>query len=298
MTATGSVAGIARVHRPRGGQRGPGGPDLGRLEPGRAAVRLRRGPPAVRPGHRDRDPDLGGQGPGAAASAFGRLGAVVSGLLVKTPTLRMRIDRALTIMRGIADDPSGTHLAVVARIPRDDAPPGRRPAGRPWVPCPANSARPGLRPPNPQRSAERSGLVDRTPRRALRTVDPRAITGYPRRARPTDPADPPGLPSGRGPAGRSAPAAYPPSPQQPSTPRLPGPAVIAASAAGRRSDPRRIRQAARSRWLVSAPGSAVPARTSRRRPGRRRSPRRWRHCRRSPRIGRIGRGWRLPCWWR
>jgi eukaryotic-like serine/threonine-protein kinase len=52
----------------------------------------------------------------------GRLGAVVSGLLVKTPRLRMRIDRALAIMRGIADDPSGTNLAAVARIPRDDLP--------------------------------------------------------------------------------------------------------------------------------------------------------------------------------
>ena len=51
----------------------------------------------------------------------GRLGAVVSGLLVKTPSLRMRIDRALTIMRGIADDPSGTNLTAVARIPRDGA---------------------------------------------------------------------------------------------------------------------------------------------------------------------------------
>jgi len=51
----------------------------------------------------------------------GRLGAVVSGLLVKTPSLRMRIDRALTIMRGIADDPSGTNLTAAARIPRNDA---------------------------------------------------------------------------------------------------------------------------------------------------------------------------------
>ncbi len=48
----------------------------------------------------------------------GRLGAVISGLLVKTPHLRMRIDRSLTIMRGIADDPSGTHLALITRIPR------------------------------------------------------------------------------------------------------------------------------------------------------------------------------------
>ncbi len=51
----------------------------------------------------------------------GRLGAVVSGLLVKTPNLRMRTDRALAIMRGIADDPSGTNLSAVARIPRDGA---------------------------------------------------------------------------------------------------------------------------------------------------------------------------------
>jgi serine/threonine protein kinase len=57
----------------------------------------------------------------------GRLGAVVSGLLVKTPSLRMRVDRALTIMRGIADDPSGTNLAVVAKIPRDGSPMPRTP---------------------------------------------------------------------------------------------------------------------------------------------------------------------------
>src|ERR1700712_4735469 len=58
----------------------------------------------------------------------GRLGAVVSGLLMKTPALRMRIDRALVIMRSIADDPSGTNLAAVHRIPRD-APSGA--AGQP-----------------------------------------------------------------------------------------------------------------------------------------------------------------------
>jgi serine/threonine protein kinase len=62
----------------------------------------------------------------------GRLGAVVSGLLVKTPSLRMRVDRALTIMRGIADDPSGTNLAVVAKIPRDGSPMPRTP-GTPAV---------------------------------------------------------------------------------------------------------------------------------------------------------------------
>ncbi|WP_395725223.1 protein kinase domain-containing protein [Nakamurella sp.] len=52
----------------------------------------------------------------------GRLGAVVSGLLVKTPNLRMRIEKSLQIMRGIADDPSGTYLAAVSRIPRSEWP--------------------------------------------------------------------------------------------------------------------------------------------------------------------------------
>ncbi len=55
----------------------------------------------------------------------GRLGAVVSGLLVKTPALRMRLDRALVIMRNVADDPSGMNLAAVSRIPRvEDTAPG------------------------------------------------------------------------------------------------------------------------------------------------------------------------------
>ena len=76
----------------------------------------------------------------------GRLGAVVSGLLVKTPTLRMRIDRALTIMRGIADDPSGTNLSVITRIPREDqtgtGPAGARPS---FVPHP--TSRRGAPPP-------------------------------------------------------------------------------------------------------------------------------------------------------
>jgi serine/threonine protein kinase len=81
----------------------------------------------------------------------GRLGAVVSGLLVKTPSLRMRVDRALTIMRGIADDPSGTNLAVVAKIPRDGppatltpgAPTGSVAPGRPFGP---SQNRPALQP--------------------------------------------------------------------------------------------------------------------------------------------------------
>ncbi len=83
----------------------------------------------------------------------GRLGAVVSGLLVKTPTLRMRIDRALTIMRGIADDPSGTNLSVITRIPREDQTgAGARPSfvphptSRPVAPPPAHGTSAG-RPP-------------------------------------------------------------------------------------------------------------------------------------------------------
>ncbi len=58
----------------------------------------------------------------------GRLGAVVSGLLVKTPSLRMRIDRALAIMRTVADDPSGMNLVAASRLPRnEDTSPGLPP---------------------------------------------------------------------------------------------------------------------------------------------------------------------------
>ena len=38
----------------------------------------------------------------------GRLGKVISGLLLKTPQLRLRLDRALPLLRAAADDPSGT----------------------------------------------------------------------------------------------------------------------------------------------------------------------------------------------
>lgn len=79
----------------------------------------------------------------------GRLGAVVSGLLVKTPNLRMRIDKALQIMRGIADDPSGTYLAAVSRLPREERPGfGRQPTGStPMAPPPAGG--PGRQPTPP-----------------------------------------------------------------------------------------------------------------------------------------------------
>ena len=70
MTATGLLLGSPAYIAPGGGQRRSGRTGLGRLESGRPAVRQRRGPAAVRPGHRDRHADLGGQGPGAAAPAF------------------------------------------------------------------------------------------------------------------------------------------------------------------------------------------------------------------------------------
>ncbi len=40
----------------------------------------------------------------------GRLGKVISGLLLKTPQLRLPLDRALPLLRAVADDPSGTRL--------------------------------------------------------------------------------------------------------------------------------------------------------------------------------------------
>ncbi len=42
----------------------------------------------------------------------GALGAVISGLLVKSPALRMTVPRALMLMRPIAEDPSGTHVSL------------------------------------------------------------------------------------------------------------------------------------------------------------------------------------------
>ena len=56
----------------------------------------------------------------------GALGAVISGLLVKSAALRMTIPRALTLMRPIAEDPSGTHVSLPTGQP---APGGVRPPG-------------------------------------------------------------------------------------------------------------------------------------------------------------------------
>ena len=90
----------------------------------------------------------------------GRLGAVVSGLLVKTPTLRMRIDRALVIMRSIADDPAGMHLSLVDRLASPPTGSGPRPTNtqgsaaprsQPIQPTPPPPPRPAatLLPPSP-----------------------------------------------------------------------------------------------------------------------------------------------------
>jgi eukaryotic-like serine/threonine-protein kinase len=55
------------------------------------------------------------------------LGPAISGLLVKSPSLRMTITQALTRLRGVADDPSGTRTAPPPARPTDHraaTPPG------------------------------------------------------------------------------------------------------------------------------------------------------------------------------
>ena len=47
------------------------------------------------------------------------LGPAISGLLVKSPSLRMTITQALTRLRGVADDPSGTRTAPPPARPTD-----------------------------------------------------------------------------------------------------------------------------------------------------------------------------------
>ena len=136
-----------------------------------------------------------------------RLGAVVSGLLVKTPNLRMRIDRALTIMRGIADDPSGTYLAAAAKIPREDtpAPPG------PFPPT-------GTAGPAQQSSAQHSAAQQSAARSRPGRVPPAA--GSPADASTNPPGVPPSQWTG---GGRHAAAvqrpAGPPPGSRPAPPR-------------------------------------------------------------------------------
>jgi serine/threonine protein kinase len=194
-----------------------------------------------------------------------RLGAVVSGLLVKTPTLRMRIDRALSIMRGIADDPSGTHLAVVARIPRDDATPGHGPApggppmggpaaGRtsgpshsetqqPVPPQPISQQPISQQPRSQQPGSQEPGSQRPAGGRAWSTAPPSAPLGSMAQGdRPpaTSPADastnPPGLPAGPWTA-----TPYPPSAHRPAAPprqdpqsslRPPGPGQLSGAFSG------------------------------------------------------------------
>jgi len=102
----------------------------------------------------------------------GRLGAVISGLLVKTPQLRMRIDRSLTVMRGIADDPSGTHLALITRVPRTSpggavSTPSHSPSQSPAI-FPGQASRPpGTQPPVAS-TPDALGRGDRPPQQAAR----------------------------------------------------------------------------------------------------------------------------------
>ncbi|WP_166442206.1 serine/threonine-protein kinase [Nakamurella flava] len=85
----------------------------------------------------------------------GRIGGVVSGLLVKTPHLRMRLDRALTALRAVADDPSGMKLGLAGQLPPS---PAATPAhgmphqARPARPASSPLATPasGLRPAGPE----------------------------------------------------------------------------------------------------------------------------------------------------
>ncbi|HOZ57578.1 MAG TPA: serine/threonine-protein kinase [Nakamurella multipartita] len=168
----------------------------------------------------------------------GRLGAVVSGLLVKTPNLRMRLEKALQIMRGIADDPSGTYLAAVTRIPREEWPGfGRHPTGStPLAPPPAGRPAahtappsgppsPPTNPPSPSPTATGGPTNTPPPGPPLRSNPPSpglrtAGTGVPLHAtqRPTTAADssyssgPPQPPVGPPPPTSSYPPAYPAPP--------------------------------------------------------------------------------------
>ena len=69
-TITGArvILGVTGLPRPGDRQRRPRRPGLGRLEPGRHPVRLRRGPPTVRQGHPDRHRRFRGQRPRSTSS--------------------------------------------------------------------------------------------------------------------------------------------------------------------------------------------------------------------------------------
>ncbi len=178
----------------------------------------------------------------------GRLAPVVSGLLVKTPGLRMRIERALTIMRGIADDPSGTHLSTVVRIQRsaDDtggvgylAAPPVQTGGRG-----ATGAGPTSSPVTPHRTPPTS------PPHALSDDGPTAAQDAPRPAMKTEspvaPAD-----SHPPPATETASTGQTPSEQTGATSQAPG--------AGRVGTPSRVASTSGAAGIRPPPGR--PART-------------------------------------
>ncbi len=155
----------------------------------------------------------------------GRLGAVVSGLLVKTPNLRMRIDKALQIMRSIADDPSGTYLAAVTRIPRDEWPGfGRQATGSHAVQPPPDTGTGSHPPPAvPNRTAPPPGV----PLHATRRPPTAADAPFAGRAS-APPVGPP--PTAPGPGPRTQPPARPAADSGQLSGRLPLPGIQQAAA--------------------------------------------------------------------
>ncbi len=149
----------------------------------------------------------------------GRLGAVVSGLLVKTPNLRMRLDRALAIMRTVADDPSGMHLSLVGKLAA-----GRTPFAADAAPGAAGPATsvgpagpPALRPtpPPPPRAAPMMPVQPGYP--GPPTPPPATSTGTasagtaPTGTAPTGTAPTGTAPTGTGSTGLAGPAAASPA---------------------------------------------------------------------------------------
>lgn len=135
----------------------------------------------------------------------GRIRGVVSGLLVKTPHLRMRLDRALTALRAVADDPSGMRVSIVDQL---------GPSGSATDPGPA--PRPGRVP------------VGTPPRRSSAVATP--ASGL-RPAGPTPPAGSrPAAPSRRGPAPVPSPADASATGRSTRAEQVPAAPVVAGSA--------------------------------------------------------------------
>ena len=126
--------------RARGKPPGPAGRPV---VAGRAAVRRRRGPPALRQGLGDLDPDGRHDRAGARPRNAGELSEVIAGLLVKDPEKRLDVDGARVLLEPVAfgmtsgsksPGPDGgsanTRTSVLPTVPAP--PPPRAPAvGRP-----------------------------------------------------------------------------------------------------------------------------------------------------------------------